>query len=104
MGEILRDESDIFQKSSDDLDVELSELEFEILFLKCQVLADSSPGELSILSDVNDEVAAMECKVSEIEAELKKRGDTSYERKPFAYTEPVTIRALLRALPKTRAH
>jgi hypothetical protein len=95
--------SDFLQKTSAELDAALSELEFEILFLKCQIVADSPSRHLSVLSDVNDELTSLEIKAQEIEDELKRRGD-SRDRKSLADMDSsLAVETLLRTLPKSRS-
>jgi hypothetical protein len=73
---------DITSKNTAELDAELSELQFDIFFLKCQLIFDStSTVDLNKLSDENDRISEMEIKSSQIEAELKRRGNTICERK-----------------------
>ena len=99
---MLSEETNFLHKSSAELDAALSEIEFETLFLKCQLLADMSLANPKILSDVNDEVAAMELSASKIEAELKKRGEVRYHRRSFAnFDNAVAIEEILKELPRT---
>lgn len=92
----------LYNKSSVELDAALSEIEFEILFLKSRLLADSSLTIPKILSDVNDEVTAMELVATEIETELNRRGEASFRRESFINFDNITsIEEILKELPRS---
>ena len=71
-------------KATSELDAKLSELQFDIFFIKCQLIFDSPLQDLDALSDVNEELSSMELKASRIEAELKKRNDNPCARNPYS--------------------
>jgi hypothetical protein len=93
--------TDFKGKTSGELDAQLSELQFDILFLKCQVSLDSNV-EARDLSDVNDQIAGLESKASVIESELERRSDNPCGRKPLpSVDDSLEIEEFFRMLPKS---
>ena len=83
-------EWDIKSTPSPILDRELSELRFDLFFLKCQLIMEKELAKSSSFSDVNDEIASMEMRIAAIEQELASRNEPIYSTRyssPKGYEE-----------------